>query len=72
MSCRSFVALPSGERFALTKPFQGLGPTGKTYELTAMEWFEIQGNLIHRRRGARDAASQYRQLAFFDDGEQQL
>jgi ketosteroid isomerase-like protein len=35
---------------------------GKSYELVAMEWFEIEGDRIKRRWGARDAASQARQL----------
>lgn len=36
--------------------------TGKSYELVAMEWFEIEAGRIKRRWGARDAASQARQL----------
>ena len=36
--------------------------TGKSYELVAMEWFEIESGKIKRRWGARDSASQYRQL----------
>jgi len=36
--------------------------TGKSYELVAMEWFEIENGKIKRRWGARDSASQYRQL----------
>lgn len=40
----------------------GHQPTGKSYELVAMEWFEIEGGRIKRRWGARDAASQARQL----------
>lgn len=40
----------------------GVEPTGRTYELVAMEWFEIENHKIKRRWGARDAASQARQL----------
>jgi steroid delta-isomerase-like uncharacterized protein len=40
----------------------GNQPTGKSYELVAMEWFEIERGKIKRRWGARDAASQARQL----------
>lgn len=52
------------ERGTSVKSFRGMGPTGKSYELTAMEWFEIKGGLICRRWGARDSASQNRQLGF--------
>ena len=40
----------------------GHEPTGRSYELVAMEWFEIQQGKIKRRWGARDSASQLRQL----------
>jgi steroid delta-isomerase-like uncharacterized protein len=43
-------------------PAFGHQPTGKSYELVAMEWFEIEDGRIKRRWGARDAASQARQL----------
>jgi len=43
-------------------PAFGAEPTGKSYELVAMEWFEIEDGKIRRRWGARDAASQARQL----------
>lgn len=43
-------------------PAFGHQPTGKSYELVAMEWFEIESGKIKRRWGARDAASQARQL----------
>jgi len=39
----------------------GREPTGKSYQLVAMELFEIRGGKIARRWGARDAASQARQ-----------
>ncbi len=43
-------------------PAFGNEPTGKSYTLLAMEWFEIEGGKIKRRWGARDSASQARQL----------
>ena len=43
-------------------PAFGHQPTGKSYELVAMEWFEIEGGKVKRRWGARDAAAQARQL----------
>lgn len=44
-------------------PAFGNQATGKSYELVAMEWFEIEDGKIKRRWGARDAASQARQLS---------
>jgi len=43
-------------------PAFGHQPTGKSYELVAMEWFEIEDGKIKRRWGARDSAAQARQL----------
>jgi steroid delta-isomerase-like uncharacterized protein len=43
-------------------PFRGKQPTGKTYELVAMEWFILHEGKIARRWGARDSASQARQI----------
>lgn len=45
-------------------PFGGMPATGKSYELVAMEWYEMKGGLIHRRWGARDSAGQARQLGW--------
>lgn len=42
--------------------FMGNAPTGRSYELVAIEWFVIENGLIVRRWGARDGASQARQL----------
>lgn len=58
------VAVRYTERGKSIRAFRGAGPTGRTYELTAMEWFEIKDDLIQRRWGARDSASQNRQLGF--------
>lgn len=56
------VAVRYLERGHFTAPFRGKAPTGKTYELVAMEWFVLREGRIHRRWGARDAAAQARQL----------
>ncbi len=45
-------------------PFRGLPATGKSYELVALEWYEMKDGLIHRRWGARDSANQARQLGW--------
>jgi predicted ester cyclase len=45
--------------------FRGLAgetPTGKTYELVAMEWFEFADGRITARWGARDSAAIARQV----------
>jgi len=56
------VAVRYTERGTFRRPFRGQEPTGRSYELVAMEWFELAGGKIRRRWGARDAASQARQL----------
>lgn len=56
------VAARYVERGTFHAPAFGNQPTGKSYELMAMEWFEIVNGKIARRWGARDAASQARQL----------
>ena len=50
------------ERGTFTKPAFGVDPTFKSYELVAMEFFEIQNGKIYRRWGARDALYQAKQL----------
>jgi predicted ester cyclase len=51
------------ERGTFKVPAFGNEPTGKSYELVAMEFFTInEEGKIQRRWGARDAASQARQL----------
>jgi steroid delta-isomerase-like uncharacterized protein len=50
------------ERGTFVKPFRGQEPTGKSSELVAMEWFVLQDGKIERRWGARDHASQARQM----------
>jgi steroid delta-isomerase-like uncharacterized protein len=56
------VAVRYTERGTFKGTFRGQAPTGKSYELVAMEWFSFRNGKIHRRWGARDAASQARQL----------
>ena len=58
------VAVRYTERGKSIRAFRGFGPTGRSYEIPAMEWFEIRDNRIHRRWGARDSAAQNRQLGF--------
>ena len=46
-------------------PFRGLPgqePTGRSYEIVAMEWFEFEGDRIARRWGARDSGAITRQV----------
>jgi predicted ester cyclase len=46
-------------------PFRGLAgqePTDKTYEIQAIEWFELEGGRIARRWAGRDSASISRQV----------
>ena len=50
------------ERGTFRAPFRGEPPTGKSFELVAMEWFLLVDGRITRRWGARDHASQMRQL----------
>jgi len=56
------VAVRYTETGVFTKPAFGHEPTGKTYSLVAMEWFVIKDGKITRRWGARDGASQMRQM----------
>jgi steroid delta-isomerase-like uncharacterized protein len=56
------VAVRYIETGTFKAPAFGHQPTGKSYELVAMEFFEIRDGKIKRRWGARDSASQLRQL----------
>jgi ketosteroid isomerase-like protein len=42
----STVAVRYTERGKSVKAFRGAGPTGRTYEIIAMEWFELKDGLI--------------------------
>jgi steroid delta-isomerase-like uncharacterized protein len=56
------VAVRYTERGTSVGSFRGSPVTGKAYEITAMEWFIIKDGKIHRRWGARDSATQQRQM----------
>lgn len=56
------VAVRYVERGTFKGAFRGNNPTGKSYELIAMELFVIKDGKIQQRWGARDAASQARQI----------
>ena len=56
------VAVRYTERGTFRARAFGHEPTGRSYELVAMEWFVVRDGKIHQRWGARDAASQARQL----------
>jgi steroid delta-isomerase-like uncharacterized protein len=56
------VAVRYMERGTFRGVFRGNAPTGKSYELVAMEWFKIMDGKIQTRWGARDSASQARQI----------
>jgi steroid delta-isomerase-like uncharacterized protein len=56
------VAARFTERGTFKAPAFGHQPTGRSYELVALELFEIEDGRIRRRWGARDSASQARQL----------
>lgn len=43
-------------------PFRGQAPTGRGYEVVALEWFELRDGLIRRRWGAKDFAAIGRQV----------
>lgn len=58
------VAVRYTERGTSRAPFFDKPATGKSYELVAMEFFVVQGGKIERRWGARDAASQAKQLGW--------
>lgn len=56
------VAVHYTERGTFVGSFRGQEPTGKSFELVAMEWFTLLEGKIHRRWGARDAASLAHQI----------
>jgi hypothetical protein len=59
---KEYVAIRYTGRGTFRAPFRGGTPTGKSCELIAMDWFIIRDGLIERRWGARDSASQSRQI----------
>jgi len=56
------VAVRYTERGSFLGTFRGQPPTGRSYELMAMEWIHLRDGRIIRRWGARDAAAQSRQI----------
>jgi len=61
----SMVAARFRESGAFKGPFRGLAghePTGRPYDIVAMEWYEIADGKIARRWGARDMAAMKRQM----------
>ncbi|HMF54769.1 MAG TPA: ester cyclase [Pyrinomonadaceae bacterium] len=56
------VAVRYKERGTSVGSFRGHPATGRSFEVVAMEWFIIKDGKIHRRWGARDNASQLRQM----------
>lgn len=58
-----FVAARYAETGTFRNAFRGTPATGKSYRVTAMEWFRFGNGKIAERWGARDAANIQRQLA---------
>jgi predicted ester cyclase len=56
------LAVRYTERGTFVGEFRGNKPTGKPYEVVAMEWFGVKDGKIQQRWGARDWASQARQM----------
>ena len=56
------VAVCYTENGTFVGPFRDHQPTGKSYELVAMEWFILRDGKIRQRWGVRDAESQARQI----------
>ena len=56
------VAVRYTERGSSIGSFRSGPVTGKSFEVVAMEWFQMKDNKIYRRWGARDNASQMRQM----------
>lgn len=58
------VAVRYVERGTSKAAFRGYAATGRSYEIVAMEFFQMQDGLIHRRWGARDSSAIFKQLGF--------
>jgi steroid delta-isomerase-like uncharacterized protein len=56
------VAVRYRERGRFVGSFRGHAPTGRPFELVAMEWFVMKEGKIYRRWGVRDSAAQSRQM----------
>jgi steroid delta-isomerase-like uncharacterized protein len=62
IAAEDLVAVRYTERGTSVRSFRGGPVTGKSFEVVAMEWFQLKDAKIHRRWGARDNASQMRQM----------
>jgi len=58
----STVAVRYTETGTSRAPFFGAEPTGKSFSVSAMEWFSIRDGKIYEWRGARDSAALRRQI----------
>ena len=56
------VAVRFIERGTFSSSFRGMPPTGKPYEVIAMEWFVLREGKITQRWGARDSTAIFRQM----------
>lgn len=56
------VAVRYMESGTFVDTFRDTPPTGKSYSITAMEWFVIRDGLIAQRWGARDSAAMFKQM----------
>lgn len=56
------VAVRYTERGVWRAPIFGAEPTGKSFSVSAMEWFSIRDGKIFEWRGARDAAAMQQQI----------
>jgi len=60
---RNVVVLRESGRYSgFFRGLVGHDPTGKSYEVTAMEWFVVENGKITTRWGARDSAAILRQV----------
>lgn len=60
----NIVAVRYTERGKSVQSFRSSPVTGKSYEVVAMEWFEMKDGLIYRRWGARDWSTMAKQMEF--------
>jgi predicted ester cyclase len=49
--------IESGRFQGAFRGLEGQAPTGRAYQVIAMEWFELEGDRIAKRWGTRDFAS---------------
>ena len=56
------VAARYTESCTFRAPFRGTSPTGKSYRLVAMEWFQLRDGKIIERWGARDSSAMQNQI----------